>query len=198
MCVFKVPVCVLGGSGNKTCLSTDDSTILQWWLWGNPTVCFDLYWLLCPQLSRLKQELAQMRQELQYKEMGVETLQEWVKLNPSSHVKSLEKFSNRKFCHHNPALMSPPIRASLEHLGLAECRRCCLSNNDGIYEDQSFKRSPYDSRVVPSFIPSLLKPYDMFVGSTDWNWSWYSLKSCLGNTAWQLRLFTFINGKEQF
>ncbi|XP_017335192.1 protein WWC3 isoform X1 [Ictalurus punctatus] len=32
--------------------------------------------LLCPQLSRLKQELAQMRQELQYKEMGVETLQE--------------------------------------------------------------------------------------------------------------------------
>ena len=33
---------------------------------------------LCPQLSRLKQELAQVKQELQYKEMGVETLQEWV------------------------------------------------------------------------------------------------------------------------
>uniref|UniRef100_A0A4W6DYN8 WWC family member 3 n=1 Tax=Lates calcarifer TaxID=8187 RepID=A0A4W6DYN8_LATCA len=31
---------------------------------------------LCPQLSRLKQELAQVKQELQYKEMGVETLQE--------------------------------------------------------------------------------------------------------------------------
>lgn len=29
-----------------------------------------------PQLSRLKQELAQVKQELQYKEMGVETLQE--------------------------------------------------------------------------------------------------------------------------
>lgn len=33
--------------------------------------------VLCrPQLSRLKQELAQVKQELQYKEMGVETLQE--------------------------------------------------------------------------------------------------------------------------
>uniref|UniRef100_A0A8D3CLW6 WWC family member 3 n=1 Tax=Scophthalmus maximus TaxID=52904 RepID=A0A8D3CLW6_SCOMX len=31
---------------------------------------------LCPQLCRLKQELAQVKQELQYKEMGVETLQE--------------------------------------------------------------------------------------------------------------------------
>lgn len=31
---------------------------------------------LCPQLSRLKQELAQVKQELHYKEMGVETLQE--------------------------------------------------------------------------------------------------------------------------
>lgn len=39
-------------------------------------MCILTKWLLCPQLSRLKQELAQMRQELQYKEMGVETLQE--------------------------------------------------------------------------------------------------------------------------
>ncbi|XP_076871100.1 protein WWC3 isoform X3 [Brachyhypopomus gauderio] len=37
-------------------------------------------------LSRLKQELAQMRQELQYKEMGVETLQEIDRKMSSSHT----------------------------------------------------------------------------------------------------------------
>lgn len=52
-----------------------------WWVvvreahcWAMLTRCS----ALCPQLSRLKQELAQVKQELQYKEMGVETLQEWV------------------------------------------------------------------------------------------------------------------------
>ncbi len=80
-------LCVLGGSGTIIHVSADDSIFfffLQWWLWRESHCvfwCVLTEWLLCPQLSRLKQELAQMRQELQYKEMGMETLQEWVKLS---------------------------------------------------------------------------------------------------------------------
>lgn len=75
---------MLGGSGTIRHVSADDSTFFSFLFCdgvseGIPLcvfMCILTEWLLCPQLSRLKQELAQMRQELQYKEMGVETLQE--------------------------------------------------------------------------------------------------------------------------
>lgn len=71
---------MLGGSGTIRYVSAGDSMFFcDGVSEGIPLcvlMCILTKWLLCPQLSRLKQELAQMRQELQYKEMGVETLQE--------------------------------------------------------------------------------------------------------------------------